>query len=107
MGKQALGINSTKFNERYETFTHILSYPQKSLVNTRIMHHLKTNDIPSGINAIVAIMTYSGYNQEDSIIINKSAIDRGLFKIHFTEHIKMKKKRINYREKKNYFVNPI
>ena len=92
MGKQALGINSTKFNERYETFTHILSYPQKSLVNTRIMHHLKTNDIPSGINAIVAIMTYSGYNQEDSIIINKSAIDRGLFKIHFTEHIKMKKK---------------
>ena len=29
--------------------------------------------------AIVAIMCYTGYNQEDSVIISKGAIDRGLF----------------------------
>ena len=41
---------------------------------------------------VVAIATYSGYNQEDSIIMNKSAIDRGYLDLHFIEHIKMKKK---------------
>src|SRR5690606_10602528 len=34
---------------------------------------------PSGQEAIVAIMCYTGFNQEDSIIINQSAIERGLF----------------------------
>ena len=36
-----------------------------------------------GINAIVAIMCYSGYNQEDSLIMNQSSIDRGLFRSVF------------------------
>jgi DNA-directed RNA polymerase II subunit RPB2 len=39
------------------------------------------NDMPSGINAIVAIMSYTGYNQEDSVIMNQSAIDRGMFTV--------------------------
>ena len=43
------------------------------------MQYLPSNDLPSGINAIAAIASYSGYNQEDSIIMNKSAIQRGLF----------------------------
>ena len=34
----------------------------------------------AGINAIVAISSYTGYNQEDSVILNESAIDRGLFR---------------------------
>lgn len=38
------------------------------------------NELPAGINAIVAILSYSGYNQEDSVIMNQSAIDRGLFR---------------------------
>ena len=33
-----------------------------------------------GINAIVAISSYTGYNQEDSVILNASAVDRGLFR---------------------------
>jgi hypothetical protein len=35
--------------------------------------------LPSGVNAIVAIMTHTGFNQEDSIMVNQSALDRGLF----------------------------
>ena len=57
--------------------------PQKPFINTRIMKYLNYNKMPSGINAIVAIATYTGYNQEDSVIINQGAIDRGLFSSTF------------------------
>ena len=39
--------------------------------------------MPAGINVIVAIASHTGYNQEDSIIMNQSSIDRGLFKSTF------------------------
>ena len=48
-----------------------------------MMKYLNYNKMPSGINAIVAIATYTGYNQEDSVIINQGAIDRGLFSSTF------------------------
>ena len=83
MGKQAMGIHCTNFNKNYETFSHILSYPQRSIVNTKLMNILNANKLPNGINVIVAIQTYQGYNQEDSIIFNKSSIDRGLFSSTF------------------------
>jgi DNA-directed RNA polymerase II subunit RPB2 len=79
MGKQAIGIHATNLNKRYDTFLHILYYPQKPLINTKIMKYFNFNSMPSGINAIIAIATYTGYNQEDSVIINQGAIDRGLF----------------------------
>jgi len=83
MGKQAIGIHTTNLNKRYDTFSHVLFSPQKPFINTRIMKHFNFNSMPSGINAIVAIATYTGYNQEDSVIINQSAIDRGLFSSTF------------------------
>ena len=79
MGKQAMGIYATNFRYRMDTLAHILRYPQLPITNSRIMQYLPSNDLPSGINAIVAIASYSGYNQEDSIIFNKSSVDRGLF----------------------------
>ena len=79
MGKQAIGIHATNLNKRYDTFLHVLYYPQKPLINTRMMKYFNFNSMPSGINAIIAIATYTGYNQEDSVIINQGAIDRGLF----------------------------
>jgi DNA-directed RNA polymerase beta subunit len=77
--KQAMGIYALNFNNRYDTFGHILNYPQKPLIKTRMSSILNNDDMPNGINAIVAICTYTGFNQEDSIIMNQSAIDRGLF----------------------------
>ncbi len=79
MGKQAIGINTTNFNNRYDTFSHILHYPQKSIVNTKYMNYFNMEKLPNGINVVVAIATYTGYNQEDSVLINKGAIERGLF----------------------------
>ena len=83
MGKQAMGIYSTAFRERMDTMAHILHYPQKPLVNTEISKYVHSNDLPSGQMPIVAIACYTGYNQEDSLIFNQSAIDRGLFKSSF------------------------
>ena len=79
MGKQAVGIYMSNFNHRIDTMAHVLHYPQKPLVRTKLAKYTNSMDLPSGINAIVAIMTHTGFNQEDSVMLNKSAIDRGLF----------------------------
>jgi len=79
MGKQALGIYASNFNKRIDTMGNILNYPQKSLVYTKLSKYTMAHKLPSGVNAIVAIMTHTGFNQEDSIMINQSALDRGLF----------------------------
>lgn len=77
--KQAIGIYSLNYQDRYDTIGHILNYPQKPLIKTRMSTILNNDHMPNGINVIVAIATYTGFNQEDSVIVNKSAVDRGLF----------------------------
>lgn len=80
MGKQAMGLPSSNFQQRMDTVANVLMYPQKALSGTQTMDHFKSSELPAGENAIVAIACYSGYNQEDSVIMNQSSIDRGLFR---------------------------
>ena len=79
MGKQAMGVYATNYNERMDKTAYVLNYPTRPLVDTRIMNMIKLNQIPSGCNINVAIMTHTGYNQEDSLLVNKGSIERGLF----------------------------
>ena len=81
MGKQAIGMYSLAYKLRTDTIVHVLDYPQRAIVSTKSAEFMGFNKMPSGINAIVAIMSYTGYNQEDSVILNQSAIDRGLFSV--------------------------
>lgn len=83
MGKQAIGIPISNHNDRIDSYSHVLWYPQKPLVATQMTKNIGYDALPSGENAIVAIACYTGYNQEDSVIMNQSSIDRGLFRTYF------------------------
>ena len=82
MGKQAMGTYVSNFDQRMDTMSHILINPQKPAVNTKMGEALNFSKLPAGVNAIVAIIPVA-YNQEDSIILNQSAVDRGLFRSTF------------------------
>jgi intein/homing endonuclease len=85
--KQAMGVYATNYDKRFDKTAYILTSPSRPLVDTRIMNWLDLVKIPSGQVIHVAIMSYTGYNQEDSVLINKGSIDRGMFSttIYHTE----------------------
>jgi DNA-directed RNA polymerase II subunit RPB2 len=77
--KQAMGVYTTNFDQRMDKSSYVLTYPMRPMIDTRFMNIIRLNEIPSGQMVMVAIASYSGYNQEDSIIFNRAAVDRGLF----------------------------
>lgn len=83
MGKQAMGMYALNYNERFDALAHLLCYPQVPMVSSYMSKFYGVQDMPSGQNIIVAIMTYTGYNQEDSIMINRGSLERGLFRSIF------------------------
>lgn len=87
MAKQALGVYALNFNERMDKTAYVLTNPSRPLVDTRLMNFIHLNQIPSGCQIHVAIMAHTGYNMEDSVLVNKGSIDRGLFSatIYHTE----------------------
>jgi DNA-directed RNA polymerase beta subunit len=92
--KQAMGVYVTNYENRMDKTAYVLNYPMRPLVDTRIMNMIQLNKIPSGTQVIVAIMTHTGYNQEDSLLINKGSIDRGmsLVTVYHTEKDEDKQK---------------
>ena len=76
--KQGIGIYATNFEERLDTNGHTLYYPQTPLIASDNSAYVNFTNLPAGQNIIVAIASHTGFNQEDSIIVNQSSLDRGL-----------------------------
>ncbi|KAL5731648.1 DNA-directed RNA polymerase [Ranunculus cassubicifolius] len=105
--QQALGYSTTNPNIRVDTLSHQLFYPQRPLFRTMISDCLGKTDYPLGQNvhpkpeiyngqsAIVAVNVHLGYNQEDSIVMNRASIERGMFR---TEHIRCYKAEVENKE---------
>jgi DNA-directed RNA polymerase II subunit RPB2 len=63
MGKQAIGIYASNYRHRFDTMTHTLNYPQKPMVSTHTARIMNCDNLPCGINTIVAIACFTGFNQ--------------------------------------------
>ena len=90
--KQSVGVYVSNYRNRMDGTANVLMCPQKPIIQTRLSKYSMVNDLPTGINAIVAIACYTGYNQEDSVIFNKSSMERGLFRsFYFKTYSTMEK----------------
>ncbi|KAI0124940.1 hypothetical protein BJ170DRAFT_482699 [Xylariales sp. AK1849] len=77
MGKQAIGaIAYNQFN-RIDTLLYTLVYPQRPMVITKTIELIHYDKLPAGQNATVVVMSFSGYDIEDALVLNKASLDRG------------------------------
>jgi len=107
MGKQAMGVYMTNFRQRMDTMGHILHYPNKPIVDTNVGKLVPSSQVPNGMNAIVAICSYSGYNQEDSILINRGSVERGLFSSTFYRTYRDDEKKIQSSGQDERIMKPV
>jgi len=78
--KQAVSVYHSNFQMRIDKTGVILNYGQTPLIKSRYLEYINNEEQPYGVNAIVAIMCYTGYNVEDAILINEASIQRGIFR---------------------------
>jgi DNA-directed RNA polymerase III subunit RPC2 len=77
MGKQAIGVISYNQLTRADTLLYLMVYSQQPMVRTRTIELIGYDKVPAGQNAVVAVMSYSGYDIEDALVLNKASLDRG------------------------------
>ena len=83
MGKQAIGAIGLNQFHRVDTLLYLLVYPQRPLVKTKTIEMIDFEQLSAGQNASVAIMSYSGYDIEDAIVLNRASIDRGFGRVMY------------------------
>lgn len=71
MGKQAMGNIAYNQLSRLDTLLYLLVYPQRPLLTTKTIEFIGYDKLGAGQNATVAVMSYSGYDIEDAIVMNK------------------------------------
>lgn len=81
----ALGIFSSTYPLRMDTNSKVLTWPSRPIFKSHVDDVFGLADRPSGENALVAIMPWGGFNQEDAVIMSQRAVDRGLFQ-HMAYH---------------------
>ncbi|KAH9621352.1 hypothetical protein KSS87_023266 [Heliosperma pusillum] len=78
MAKQTMGFSAQAIKFRSEQKAYHLQTPQSPIVRTRSYSKYCLDEYPSGTNAIVAVLAYTGYDMEDAMILNKSSVERGM-----------------------------
>lgn len=78
--KQGVSIYATNWQNRFDNSGHILCYGEAPLARTMYYDYMAEGKIGYGTNVILALAMYDGYNQEDGVVINKDALERGLFR---------------------------
>ena len=78
--KQAVSVYHSNYQMRIDKMGVVLNYGQTPLIKSRYLEYINNEEQPYGVNAIVAIMSYTGYNVEDAILINEGSIKRGMFR---------------------------
>jgi DNA-directed RNA polymerase II subunit RPB2 len=85
--KQAVSMYHSNYQMRTDKMGVVLLYGQTPLIKSRYLEYINHEEQPYGVNAIVAIMSYTGYNVEDAMLINKGSVDRGIFRTsYFTSY---------------------
>ncbi|KAG0230566.1 DNA-directed RNA polymerase III core subunit ret1 [Actinomortierella wolfii] len=77
MGKQAIGAIAYNQLNRIDTLLYLMVYPQQPMVKTKTIEMTGYDKLPAGQNATVAVMSNSGYDIEDALVLNKASVDRG------------------------------
>jgi DNA-directed RNA polymerase III subunit RPC2 len=77
MGKQAMGSIAYNQQNRIDTLMYLIVYPQVPLVKTKVIDLLQFDKLPAGQNASIAVMSFSGYDIEDALVLNQASVDRG------------------------------
>ncbi|EPS62433.1 hypothetical protein M569_12357, partial [Genlisea aurea] len=95
MGKQTMGFSCQALHSRADQKLYHLQTPQTPIVRTETYEKYDIDEYPLGTNAIVAVLAYTGYDMEDAMILNKSSVDRGMFRgyIYQTETVDLTDKR--------------
>lgn len=75
--RQGMGIYASNYRYRV-SLSYLLYHPMRPITITRTDKYTYGLDLPAGENVIIAIACYTGYNQEDSVIMNKTSIERGM-----------------------------
>jgi hypothetical protein len=78
--KQGLSIYATNWRNRFDNTAHVLCYGEMPMTRTLYNHYLGEGRMAYGMNCILAIACWSGYNQEDGIVMNYDAVHRGMFR---------------------------
>lgn len=90
MSKQTMGTPSSALNHRTDNKLYRLQTGQTPIVRPALHDHYNMDHFPNGTNAVVAVISYTGYDMEDAMILNKSAHERGfahgtIYKSHIVD----------------------
>ncbi|XP_044968321.1 DNA-directed RNA polymerases IV and V subunit 2-like [Hordeum vulgare subsp. vulgare] len=119
--QQAIGYSTTNPRTRVDTLSHQLFYPQRPLFKTVSADCIGRSDYTfgrkddfarpeyfNGQNAIVAVNIHQGFNQEDSLVMNRASLERGMFRTELMRSYKAEvetkgpSKRLKMKEKVNF-----